>query len=42
VLYLVRRDRRYLRFIVQVIKFTVILLIAVMAYFFVQRLASGR
>ena len=36
-LYLYKRDRRYLRFIVQVIKFTIILLVAVIVYFAVQR-----
>jgi hypothetical protein len=33
-LYLYKRDRRYLRFIVQVIKFTIVLLVIVMAFCF--------
>jgi len=37
-LYLYKRDRRYLRFIVQVIKFTIILLVVVMAFLFFERL----
>ena len=37
-LYLYKRDRRYLRFIVQVIKFTIILLVIVMAFLFFERL----
>jgi hypothetical protein len=37
-LYLYKRDRRYLRFIVQVVKFTIILLVIVMAFLFFERL----
>jgi hypothetical protein len=39
-LYLYPRDRRYLRFIGQSIKFTIILLVVVMAGFFVERLVG--
>jgi hypothetical protein len=39
-LYLYTRDRRYLRFIGQSIKFTIILLVVVMAGFFVERLVG--
>ena len=37
-LYLYKRDRRYLRFIVQVIKYTIVLLVIVMAFLFFERL----
>ena len=37
-MWLIKRDRRYLRFIVQVIKFTIILLVIVMAFLFFERL----
>jgi energy-converting hydrogenase Eha subunit E len=37
-LYLFRRDRRYLRFIVQVAKFTVVVLVAVLLFFAAERL----
>lgn len=39
-LYLYRRDRRYLRFIGQVIKFTIILLVVVLLFFFFERLVA--
>ncbi len=39
-LYLYTRDRRYLRFIGKSIKFTIILLVVVMAGFFVERLVG--
>ncbi|MEO7158157.1 MAG: hypothetical protein ABI039_11370 [Vicinamibacterales bacterium] len=39
-LYLYKRDRRYLRFIWQVIKFTIILLVVVMVFFFFERLVG--
>jgi hypothetical protein len=39
-LYLYRRDRRYLRFIGQVIKFTIILLVVVLVFFFFERLVA--
>jgi drug/metabolite transporter superfamily protein YnfA len=38
VLYAVKRDRRYLRFIVQVAKYTVIVLLAILLAFAAQRL----
>jgi hypothetical protein len=37
-LYLVKRDRRYLRFIVQVLKFSLILLAAVLLFYAAERL----
>ena len=40
-LYLLKRDRRYLRFIGQVVKYTVVLLLAVMVFFAFQRLMLG-
>jgi len=39
-LFLYQRDRRYLRFIGQVIKFTIILLVVVLLFFFFQRLVA--
>ncbi len=39
-LYLYKRDRRYLRFIGQVIKFTLILLVIVLVFFFFERLVG--
>ena len=38
--YLYKRDRRYLRFIGQVIKFTIILLVVVFALFVFERLVA--
>jgi len=37
-LYLVKRDRRYLRFIGQVVKYTLLLLLAVLLFFALERL----
>ena len=37
-LYLLKRDRRYLRFVVQVAKFTVVVLVAVLLFFAAERL----
>ena len=37
VLYLVKRDRRYLRFIWQVVKFTVLVLVGVLLLFAAER-----
>jgi hypothetical protein len=37
-LYLFTRDRRYLRFIVQVVKFTIYLLAGVLLFFLFERL----
>ena len=36
--YLFKRDRRYLRFIVQVAKFTIFILVGVMLFFVLERL----
>ena len=38
VLYAVKRDRRYLRFVVQVLKYTIVVLLVVLLAFAVQRL----
>jgi hypothetical protein len=40
VLYLYSRDRRYLRFIVQVVRFGIILLAVVLVGFFFERLIA--
>jgi hypothetical protein len=37
-LYVLKRDRRYLRFIVQVVKYTLFLLVGVMLFFLFERL----
>ena len=37
-LYLIRRDRRYLRFVWQVAKFTIFMLIAIFVWFAAERL----
>ncbi len=37
-LYVIKRDRRYLRFIVQVVKYTLFLLVGVMLFFLFERL----
>jgi hypothetical protein len=37
-LYLVKRDRRYLRFIGQVVKYTVLLLLGTLLFFALERL----
>jgi hypothetical protein len=37
-LYLFKRDRRYLRFIGQVLKYTILLLVGVMLFFAFERL----
>lgn len=37
-LYLVKKDRRYLRFIGQVIRYTIFLLVGVMLFFLFERL----
>ena len=36
--YVFKRDRRYLRFIVQVVKFTIFILVGVMLFFVLERL----
>jgi len=38
VLYVLRRDRRYLTFVVQVVKFTLLLLLGVLLWFAAERL----
>jgi len=38
ILYLFKRDRRYLRFIGQVIKYTIFLLVGVLTFYFFERL----
>lgn len=38
VLYAVKRDRRYLRFVVQVVKFAIIVLLAILLAFAAQRI----
>lgn len=40
-LYLLKRDRRYLRFIGQVAKYTITLLLAVLVFYAVQRFFRG-
>jgi len=39
-LYLITRDRRYLRFVGKVFKFTIILLVVVLGGFFLKRLIA--
>ena len=39
VLYFVKRDRRYLRFIGQVVKYTLLLLLGVLLFYALERLA---
>jgi hypothetical protein len=36
--YLFKRDRRYLRFMVQVAKFTIFILVGIMLFFLLERL----
>jgi len=38
VLYLIKRDRRYLRFIGQVVKYSILLLLAVLVFYALERL----
>ena len=38
-MYLIKRDRRYLRFIGQVVKYSVLLLLAILVFYAFQRLA---
>ncbi len=40
-MYLFTRDRRYLRFIGRTIKYTILLLAAVLLFYFFKRLISG-
>jgi len=37
-LYLIKRDRRYLRFIGRVVKYTILLLLAVLIFYALERL----
>ena len=39
-LYLIKRDRRYLRFIGQVLKYTLLLLLGALLFYAVQRLVT--
>jgi hypothetical protein len=39
-LYLYKRDRRYLRFIVQVVKFTIVLFAVILLFYFFERLVA--
>jgi len=39
-LYLFRRDRRYLRFVGQVIKYTILLLLAILVFYALERLVT--
>jgi hypothetical protein len=39
-LYLVKRDRRYLRFVGQVIKYTILLLLAILVFYAFERLVT--
>jgi hypothetical protein len=41
VLYLFKKDRRYLRFIVQVIKYTIVVLAGVLVFYALERLLIG-
>jgi len=40
-MYLIKRDRRYLRFIGQVVKYSVLLLLAILVFYAFQRLANA-
>jgi len=40
-MYLVKRDQRYLRFIGQVVKYSVLLLLAILVFYAFQRLANA-
>ena len=40
VLYIVKRDRRYLRFIAQVAKYTILLLLAILVAYALKRLGG--
>ncbi|HXX84332.1 MAG TPA: hypothetical protein VEN29_10140 [Casimicrobiaceae bacterium] len=40
-MYLIKRDRRYLRFIGQVVKYSVLLLLAILVFYAFQRLADA-
>ena len=40
-MYLAKRDRRYLRFIGQVVKYTVLLLLAILVFYAVERLVDA-
>jgi hypothetical protein len=39
-LYLFKRDRRYLRFVGQVIKYTILLLLAILVFYALERLVT--
>lgn len=40
-LYLLKRDRRYLRFIAQVAQFTIVLLLGILLFYAFKRLRGG-
>ena len=40
-MYLIKRDRRYLRFIGQIVKYSVLLLLAILVFFAFQRLVNA-
>ena len=40
VMYVIKRDRRYLRFVAQVMKYSVLLLLAILVVYALQRLAD--
>jgi hypothetical protein len=40
VMYLYSKDRKYLRFIGQAVKFTIILLVAVLLFYFFERIVA--
>ena len=40
VMYLIKKDRRYLRFVGQVIKFTIVLLVVVFVFYAFERLVA--
>jgi hypothetical protein len=39
-MYLIKRDRRYLRFIMQVVKFTILVMLCVLIFFAAERLLA--
>jgi hypothetical protein len=41
VFYAFKRDRRYLRFVAQVIKYTIFLLLAILVFYAVERLVAA-
>lgn len=41
VMYLVKRDRRYLRFVAQVVKYTVLLLLVILIFYALERIVDS-